>query len=177
MMKNSILLLVTVLCIVVGANAQKTITLVSPDKRTEVTIEYNKHLSYAIKHDGKEIVLPSVIGLQLETGFLPSETDKIIKQSLKTVDAKVIPVIKEKNAEIRDNYNLLSLSFKSGFITEFRAYNNGIAYRFITDQKGDLVIKNEQINFNLPANCKLYFPEEETMHSHNEREFKHVSSG
>jgi len=174
MMKNSILLLVTILWFTVGVFAQKPISLFSPDKRSEVTVDYNKHLSYAIKYDGKEIVLTSEIGIQLETGLLPSETDKITKKSLATVDSKVIPVIKEKRAEIRDNYNQLSLAFKSGLVIELRAYNNGVAYRFITDQKGDIVVKNELINFNLPANCKIYFPEEETMHSHNEREFKHI---
>ena len=174
MIKKSIFLLVMVSWIATGVKAQKAITLISPDKRTEVKVDYDKQLSYAIKRDGKEIILPSVIGLQLETGQLPLETDKIVKKTLTTVDTKVIPVIKEKKAEIRDNYNQLSIAFKSGLIIELRAYDNGIAYRFLTNQKGDLIVKNELINFNLPANCKIYFPEEETMHSHNEREFKHM---
>ena len=174
MIKNSTLLLVMVLWFVVGVKAQKAVNLVSPDKRTEVIVDYNKQFTYAIKHDGKEIVLPSVIGLQLETSALPLETDKIVKKTLTTVDAKVIPVIKEKRSEIRDNYNQLSITFKSGLVIELRAYDNGVAYRFVTNQRGDLVVKNELINFNLPANCKIYFPEEETMHSHNEREFKHM---
>ena len=88
--------------------------------------------------------------------------------------SKVIPTIKEKKAEIRDNYNQLSIAFKSGLVVEFRAYDNGVAYRFVTNQKGELVVKNELINFNLPPACKIYFPEEESMHSHNEREFKHI---
>ena len=174
MTKNSILLLVTILWFAVGVKAQKTFSLVSPDKRTDVTIDYNKQLSYSVKHNGKEIVLPSEIGLQLESGQLPSAKDKITKKSLTTIDAKVIPVIKEKKAEIRDNYNQLSIAFKSGLVIEFRAYDNGVAYRFITDQKGEIIVKNELINFNLPPACKIYFPEEETMHSHNEREFKHM---
>lgn len=174
MMKNSILLLVTILWFVTGVKAQNAIILASPDKRTEVTVDYNKLLSYAIKHDGKVIVLPSVIGLQLETGSLPIETDKVVKKTPTTVDIKVIPVIKEKKAEIRDNYNQLSIAFKSGLTVEFRAYDNGVAYRFITNQKGELVVQNELINFNLPPACKIFFPEEESMHSHNEREFKHI---
>jgi len=174
MVKNSSLLLVLILLFAFGVKAQKAVNLVSPDKRTEVIIDFNKQLSYAIKHDGKDLVLPSVIGLQLETGQLPLEADKIVKKTMTTVDTKVIPVIKEKRAEIRDNYNQLSIVFKSGLIIELRAYDNGVAYRFVTNQKGDLVVKNELINFNLPANCKIFFPEEESMHSHNEREFKHM---
>ena len=95
MTKNSIFLLVTILWFAVGVKAQKTFSLVSPDKRTDVTIDYNKQLSYSVKHDGKEIILPSEIGLQLETGQLPSAKDKITKKLLTTVDANVIPVIKE----------------------------------------------------------------------------------
>jgi alpha-glucosidase len=174
MIKNSTFLLVLVLWFSIGVKAQKAVNLTSPDKRTEVIVDYNKQFTYAIKHDGKDVVLPSVIGLQLETGQLPIEADKIIKKTLSTIDAKVIPVIKEKRAEIRDNYNLLTVNFKSGLVIELRAYDNGVAYRFVTNQKSNLIVKNELVNFNLPANCKIYFPEEESMHSHNEREFKHM---
>ena len=174
MMKKSILLLIAILLFAAGVKAQNAIILASPDKRTEITVDFNKQLSYAIKHDGKVIVLPSVIGLQLETSSLPLETDKVVKKTTTTVDVKVIPVIKEKKAEIRDNYNQLNIAFKSGLVVEFRAYDNGVAYRFVTNQKGELVVKNELINFNLPPACKIYFLEEESMHSHNEREFKHI---
>src|ERR1035437_2960422 len=96
MIKYCTTLILAFLCCSNGINAQKPITLLSPDKRTAVTIDYNKQLSYGIKKDGKSLVLPSIIGLQLETILLPSgiEKDKITKKLFSTVDEKVIPVIK-----------------------------------------------------------------------------------
>ena len=176
MIKYCTILILAFLCCSNGINAQKPITLLSPDRRTEVTIDYNKQLSYGIKKDGKSLVLPSIIGLQLETILLPSgiEKDKITKKLFSTVDEKVIPVIKEKKAEIKNNYNQLILTFKSGLSLEVRAFDNGVAYRFVTNQKEPLIVKNELINFNFPEKSYIYFPEEESMHSHNERVFKHM---
>jgi alpha-glucosidase len=174
MIKYCTILLLAILCCTNGLLAQKTITLFSPDKRTEVTIDYNKQLSYSVKKDGKSLILPSIIGLELEKTQLPSEKDKILKKIFTTVDEKVIPVIKEKRAEIRNNYNQLSLSFKSGITLEFRTFDNGVAYRFVMNQKEPLIVKNELINFNFPEKSSVYFPEEESMHSHNERVFNHI---
>lgn len=176
MIKYCTIFILAILCYSNGVDAQKTITLFSPDKRTEVAIDYNKQLSYSVKRDGKSLVLPSVIGLQLEVNQLPSglAKDKITKKLFSTVNEKVIPVVKEKKAAIKNNYNQLSLSFKSGLTLEFRAFDNGVAYRFLTSQKDPLIVKNELINFNFPEKSYIYFPEEESMHSHNERVFKYM---
>ena len=39
-----------------------------------------------------------------------------------------------------DNCNILTLYFKSGFSVEFRAYNDGVAYRFETFLKDDITV-------------------------------------
>jgi hypothetical protein len=48
-----------------------------------------------------------------------------------TVDRTIEPPVKVKFAKIREHYNELKLSF-TNFAVTFRAYNEGVAYRFET---------------------------------------------
>ncbi|RYD75110.1 MAG: glycoside hydrolase family 97 protein, partial [Sphingobacteriales bacterium] len=42
-------------------------------------------------------------------------------------------------------YGLLRLNFKNNFSVEFRAYNDGIAYRFITSKKDSVIVEDEKV--------------------------------
>jgi alpha-glucosidase len=54
----------------------------------------------------------------------------------------------------------------------FRAYNEGIAYRFETSFSGPLRIIDETSEFNFAANYQTIFPEEFSFVSHFEQEYK-----
>ncbi len=51
------------------------------------------------------------------------------------------PVVAHKSSKITDNYNYLTVTFRSGLSVQFRAYNDGIAYRFETAFKNEITIK------------------------------------
>src|SRR6202012_2339143 len=40
----------------------------------------------------------------------------------------------------------------------FRVYDDAVAYRFVTNRKGDLTIKNEEVNFNFGNDDKAFNP-------------------
>ncbi len=90
----------------------------------------------------------------------------------------VEPVVRQKFAKIRDRYNELRLTMDGGYSVVFRAYNEGVAYRFETTLPDKQVkIYGEEANFNFPTNFVVYYPQEDTFYSHNERKYlpQHLS--
>lgn len=47
-----------------------------------------------------------------------------------------------------DEYNQLTVSFKGDFGLVLRAYNDGVAYRFFTNKKGQIIVESEEATFN-----------------------------
>ncbi|MBL3940309.1 glycoside hydrolase family 97 N-terminal domain-containing protein, partial [Bacteroides thetaiotaomicron] len=48
------------------------------------------------------------------------------------------PVVPLKFSTIENEYSQLLLDFKGGYSLEFRAFNDGIAYRFIMKKRGNI---------------------------------------
>ena len=80
-----------------------------------------------------------------------------------------------KRSEITDNCNILTIIFTSGFALQFRAYNDGVAYRFETAFKDEIIVKDEISDFIFPAGSHSWYPLETSFMSHNERTFIYSS--
>jgi alpha-glucosidase len=58
-----------------------------------------------------------------------------------------------------DAYNALTVKNKNGVNVEFRAYNSGVAYRFVTTStKGEWTVKNEVADFHFAGDYTAYLP-------------------
>jgi alpha-glucosidase len=53
----------------------------------------------------------------------------------------------------------LSIEFKQPFRVEFRVYDDGVAYRILTQFKDSITVKNEIAEFNFPGRPSAYFPQ------------------
>ena len=136
--------------IVMAATAQTEI-LYSPDKKLAVKIDCNSaQLQYSVYSTDKmetPFIAPSCIGMELGNGAVLGQKSKIIITERITVNQNVTAHFYRKNI-IQDNYNELILSFKGNYQVIFRAYNSGIAYRFVTKIKDSLIVKHEIAEFN-----------------------------
>ncbi|MDP3582959.1 MAG: glycoside hydrolase family 97 catalytic domain-containing protein, partial [Ignavibacteria bacterium] len=56
----------------------------------------------------------------------------------------------------------------------FRAFNEGVAYRFEASLEGDMKVNSETYSVNFAGDYLSYFPEEESFMSHNERVFNPI---
>ena len=118
----------------------------SPDGRLLVTISTDKQITYSVKHDGLLMLLPSPISMQLDNGQIWGKEAKIAKVK-KVSNNNIIESPFYQRKEVVDRYNGLILNCGKEFELEFRAYDEGMAYRFISKYEGTYKIINEQADF------------------------------
>ena len=111
----------------------------------------------------------------LANGKVLGENEKVRKVTVSKLNEIIKPVVANKKSEITDNCNILTINFTSGFSLQFRAYNDGIAYRFETSFKDEITVKNEISDFTFPAGSHSWYPLETSFMSHNERTFIYSS--
>ncbi|MEW6194334.1 MAG: glycoside hydrolase family 97 protein [Bacteroidota bacterium] len=150
-----------------SSTSAQDIKVLSPNNKIEVRITVNETLAYSVQHEGKEIITSSQISLDLGEPIL-GQNSQLLKSEKHTVNQILKPVVKQKFESVIDNYNELELFFEN-FSVIFRAYNDGIAYRFKTNYEKEITIYGEQAEFNFNDDYKIFFPEEKSFMSHSER--------
>ncbi len=169
-MNKSTFFLFALLLLAVSAFAQKQYTLQSPDGKITVTvsedevIEMNSEqseywLNYSVKHEETVVLDKSEIAMQIDNGKTLGISSKpsIISAKTKSVD-QIVKAPFYKRAEIRDQYNELVLNFKGNYKVIFRAYNEGVAYRFQTDFKKPFEVRRETAQFNFDDDYQALVP-------------------
>jgi alpha-glucosidase len=157
------------------ANTAIEYSLLSPGKDIEVKVHIDsssKSIHYSAFHKGKPWLDSSPISMTIRL----NGKDRILGKNpaaanvkKRTVNNTLTPVIRQKSKEITERYNELAIAFKGNYSLIFRAYDDGIAYRFKTGFKKEIEIISEEVVFNFSGNDTVYFPEEESFFSHNER--------
>jgi alpha-glucosidase len=153
----------------------KEYTVSSPDSKIRLAVNVGRDITWSASFNGKEVINSPRLALILADGKVLGENEKVKRTKISRLDEIIIPVVASKRASIADNCNILLVTFNSGFSLQFRAYNDGIAYRYETSLKGDIKVNNEIADFQFPAGSHSWFPLEESFMSHNERTFIYSS--
>lgn len=150
----------------------KEYSLESPSGRLSVKISVEGIIHYSVSYKGTEIISPSPVSLTLD-GIILGRDAKVRRDKIISVNQEIIPVVARKNERIQDNYNQLTLSF-TNYNLHFRAYDEGVAYCWEVTGKGPVKVISEQATFTFPADYRVWFPEEESMFTHQERSYLDV---
>jgi alpha-glucosidase len=157
--------------------AQSSHDLRSPDGRIELRIRTADRIRYDLILKGRAVLENATISLDVEHNKLGVQP-KVVDAKTQSTDQMVEPVVRQKFAKIRDHYNELRLKMDGGYSVVFRAYNEGVAYRFETSLPQEKVkVYGEESAFNFPTNFVVYYPQEDSFYSHNERKYlpQHLS--
>ena len=173
-MKRALLLVILSLLPVYYSLA-KEYKVASPDNKISLTVNVGTDIKFTATCDGKEIINDSKIALVLANGKVLGENEKVRKAAVTSFNDIIIPVVANKKSEIKDNCNILIITFSSGFSLQFRAYNDGVSYRFETGMKEEITVKNEISELIFPAGSHAWYPRETSFMSHNERTFIYSS--
>src|SRR5262252_9417547 len=152
-------------------NAQTSYDLRSPDNRIEVRVRTAGQVSYDVLLNGRALLEGSTLSLDVDHKKLAINR-KVTGAKKRSNDETIEPVVRQKFAKIRDRYNELRLSMDGGYTVTFRAYNEGVAYRIETSfPEKEVKIYGEEANFNFPSDFEVYYPQEDSFYSHNERKY------
>ncbi len=130
--------------------------VISPDGNLRACVVVGGNISYTVSRGDVQLIAPSAVSMTLSDGIVFGENDKVRKVTRRSVD-EVIPAIAYKKAEVRDNYNEMTLVFKE-FTLTFRAYDEGVAYRFVSLLKKDSKVISEQAEFAFDKDWEAYVP-------------------
>ena len=166
----SVLTLLSALFVHEGV-AQSSYDLRSPDGRIEVRIRTAERLRYDLILKGRAALENSTISLDVEHSKLGLQP-KVLDVKTRSSDQVVEPVVRQKFAKIRDHYNEVRLKMDGGYSIVFRSYNEGVAYRFETSLPQEKVkVYGEESALNFSSNFVVYYPQEDSFYSHNERKY------
>lgn len=130
----------------------------SPDGHITVSVTVGENISYTVSRDGQTLIAPSTISMNLSDDIVFGQNDKVRKTVRASFD-ETFPTVAYKKAEVRDNYNQILLNFKE-FSLIFRAYDDGVAYRFVSnlDKKKTYEVISEQAEFNFGEDRQAFIP-------------------
>ena len=146
--------LAAALMVISAFAAPKDYVLRSPDEKLLVTIETGNGISYTLKHDGDLLLDRSEIGMYMTDGTVFGGYLNVKKASTRTV-SETIKAIMYKKAEIKDEFNELTLKFKD-FSLIFRAYDDGMAYRFVSHKEEAYNVDYETAEFNFAKDWNMW---------------------
>ena len=141
------------LCFILPLTA-KSYELKSPDGCITLGISTGNNVCWTLSRNGVSLIKPSEIALTLADGTIYGGKIAIRKAQRRSV-SQTIPTQNFKRATVRDSFNELKLCTKD-FDIVFRAYDDGVAYRFITHKA--VTIASETAQFSLAGDWPMWVP-------------------
>jgi len=142
---------------ILNAQKNKGFEIKSFDGKIALKVDVGAKLQWSVQNIGQQIIAPSSISLQLESGEILGDNVKILSSKTEKTD-NIITTVNYKKSSIVNQCNQLTISCKGDYGVIFRVYNDGVSYRFFTKRKGELLVKNEEANFNFTADHKAFVP-------------------
>ncbi|MDF1560572.1 MAG: glycoside hydrolase family 97 protein [Bacteroidales bacterium] len=149
----------------------KDYLVVSPDGNITLSVRVDKAVTLTVACDDREVVSGLAPAMLLEGVRMPGNRPAVMRSITTRVREMLVPLVPHKNSMVPDNYNALSLRFRGGYSMEFRVYDDGVAYRFVTAMKEEVTVENEIFAFSMPAGTQALWPLEQGFMSHNECAF------
>ena len=145
------------LCLGISALiSAKEYVITSPDGKLKASVNVEQTITYSLNHGGDVLIVDSPVSMTLSDGVVYGASDKVAKVSRKSVDQMLKTEVYKKD-QVRDNYNEMTLKFKE-FSLVFRAYDDGVAYRFISHSKKPFNVISEQATFSFAQNWNMWVP-------------------
>ena len=136
--------------------APKSYKLQSPSGDLQVEVSAGETLQWSISRQGVRVLEPSALAMVLDDGSTFGRDVKVKKAVRSSVDRVVKPQVYFQE-EVPEAYNQLTLRC-NGYSVEFRAYDDGAAYRFVAARNAPFMVVNEQVQFCFGGDYKGFIP-------------------
>ena len=148
-----------------------TVKISSPDGKIELQVLVDKKVSIKLSSATKTFMEIDGISLETDKGLLPSSGAKVRSVRKNAVNRIVKPEIREKRAEIPEQFNEATIEFNDKTKLQFRVYNDGMAYRFLLGLPGEIKIINDHAHFIFEKGASLTFQKDDNPNTSNENPY------
>lgn len=139
---------------IVAFAAPESYEIQSPNGKLKMSIETGNGICYTVTHDGDLLLDRSYAGMYMTDGTVFGEDQVVKKVKRETVNEEIGTVLYKK-AVVENHYNEMTLKFKD-FSLVVRAYDDGLAYKFISHLKKTYFVKDELAYFNFPHDWNMW---------------------
>ena len=153
----------------------KVIDVKSPNGELNISVDVKDKIYYSVSYGNDLLLKDCYLNLQLENETL-GNNPKLRSTKKGVIDESVKREIPLKNAVVKNHCNTLRMNFAGNYAVEFRVFDNGVAYRFITDKKGDNIVMGEDFVLNFPANYKAHLSQPNGFKTSYEYPYTHVNT-
>ena len=123
----------------------------SPNSKLEAYIIIQENIRIDLRYNKEKICSVEDISMLFDFGSLPANKTEVALVGKKSVNEVIIPEINEKFKSIEDQYETVKMDLGGYGFIEFRAYDNGLAYRFVTQAPDSMIVQSEQMNLHCPT--------------------------
>ena len=173
-MKKGILLLNCLVFFIVGLQAQN-IELKSPNGEIKVSVNIKDKIYYTVSYGSEVLLNDCQLQMSLRDVIL-GENPKLSGQKRSTVNEDLKPVIPLKYSTVNNHYNQVLLTFKGDYSVEFRAFDDGIAYRFVINKKNDVEVMGEEFIINFPDGYLAHMQQPGGFKTGYEEKYTHIET-
>lgn len=129
----------------------------SPNGKLIVRVDVAEQVRYSLWHEGEQVLNYSPISLSLEGQNPLGIQAKIKDVYMREINQQIVAQF-YKRKQMKDHCNEMVLAFKEGFQLHFRAYDEGMAYRFEVTRNKPFIVTNEEVTFNFGTDCDAFVP-------------------
>ena len=135
----------------------KVYDLVNPSGKLKLQIEVLDNISWTLLVNNDEVLSDNRVSMSLADGRILGNSPKVKEVSYKTMSEKITSPF-YRQALIVSTYNAMILRFQGNYSLEFRAYDDGVAYRFKTEMKEGFQVKDECVEFKFANDYDMIIP-------------------
>ena len=154
---------------------KRNFEVASPNGEIKVLITLEDKIYYSLLAGNQELASKNHLALILKNETL-GINPKLSASKTGSVNEIIKPAIALKYSSVANVYNYLLLNFKGGYSVEFRAFDDGVAYRFITAKKGNIEVINEDFSVNFPKDYLLHLQQPGGFKTGYEEAYSHIES-
>ena len=129
----------------------------SPNGKVRVVVNTDEAVKWSVSYDGQTVLQPSLIDIRLQQGkrvFGLGKAGKVTKSSVKS--SFQTPFYKK--ALVKDEYGQMLIRTSGKMTIEVRAYDDGAAYRLISQNPKLLTVISETAEFSFADDYPAFVP-------------------
>lgn len=154
--------------------AQRTAELKSPDGTIGVKVAVGKSITYTVSADNNALLTDCSLAMKVDGKTLGANPKlKGVKRSV--INNTIRPVVPLKFSEIKNHCNVMTLNF-GDYSVEFRAFDNGVAYRFVTAKKGMMNVEDETFTIHFPSDYQADISLDRNFRTSCESTWAHINT-